>query len=436
MSILMAVLTLFVIVSMSFSQNITISGKVTDTGTTALSGAVVKLEKYGLTATTGADGSFSLTSTSGINSGINQLKQHRVLASTGNGVIYLQLQERGQVEIITYTLQGKAVSKVQKAMDIGTYSIVKPYMGNGVYLYKIKAGNSELIIKSPSIGRVSGGTGLSTHGILSTATMSRASSYVPINDVIAVTKDGYLNYRVILTNSDTSDIEIKMTVCAGTVTDIDGNVYQTVKIGNQEWTVENLRVTKYNDGTPITLDTSTVTWENATTEKYCYYNNTTNADTIKKWGALYNWYVVSTTNPKKIAPAGWHVPTRAEWRILEKHLVLNGYNWDGTTDTTKENLIAKSMATKTDWLTDTTQGNTGCELTNNNKSGFSGLPGGCRGFDVEFYDLGRIGNWWSTTEDDAIPERAWFRYLYYRFSFLYRYSTYKSFGFSVRLIKD
>ena len=116
----------------------------------------------------------------------------------------------------------------------------------------------------------------------------------------------------------------------GTLTDIDGNVYKTVKIGNQEWMAENLRVTKYNDGKPIPLDTSsatwafdTSTWSIDTTPKYCFYNNATNADSIKKYGALYNWYVVSPSNPRNISPVGWHVPSDSEWTILMNLNYLN-----------------------------------------------------------------------------------------------------------------
>jgi uncharacterized protein (TIGR02145 family) len=126
-----------------------------------------------------------------------------------------------------------------------------------------------------------------------------------------------------------------------TFSDIDGNVYTTVMIGTQEWIIENLRTTKYNDGTPIPLDTFDVTWHDELTPKYCYYNNTTNVDSIKKFGALYNFYVVNPENPKKIAPAGWHVPRDTEWTVLEKYLIANGYNYDGTIT---DNKIAKSMA--------------------------------------------------------------------------------------------
>jgi uncharacterized protein (TIGR02145 family) len=128
-----------------------------------------------------------------------------------------------------------------------------------------------------------------------------------------------------------------MIASAGTVTDTDGNVYQTVRIGNQIWTVENLRVARFNDGTAISLDTSTATWDSLwikgiTIPAYCYYNNMTNTDSITKWGALYNWYAVNTG---KLAPKGWHVPTDSEWEVMQNYLVINGYNYDRTTDTTK-----------------------------------------------------------------------------------------------------
>ena len=132
-----------------------------------------------------------------------------------------------------------------------------------------------------------------------------------------------------------------MIVCAGTVADADGNVYQTVRIGNQKfvaqvWTVENLRTTKYNDGTPIPHLTDSVAWINDTLGAYCYYLDTTSGNIIKKYGALYNWYAVDT---KKLAPKGWHVPSDEEWNTLQDYLIANGYNFDGTTTGNK---IAKS----------------------------------------------------------------------------------------------
>jgi uncharacterized protein (TIGR02145 family) len=216
-----------------------------------------------------------------------------------------------------------------------------------------------------------------------------------------------------------------------TLTDIDGNVYTTVKIGDQVWMKENLRVTKYNDGSVIPI-INNETWDSCfNTPAYCYYNNTTNIDSIKKYGALYNWYVVSSSNPKKIAPEGWHVPTDGEWKMLQDYLIAKGYNWDRATTGNK---IAKSMASKTDWCTDSTTGAIGCDLTKNNSSGFSAFPGGYRYIFGGFFDMGVSVSWWSV--DDGNDVTALFCGLYSGSNFLHRSMFDKCCGFSIRLVRD
>lgn len=430
--LLSAVLILSHFSSICVAQNINISGTVTDTGTTPLSGAVVLMEKHGYRDTTDANGNFTLTGIVGINDQINQSVPYKLLATIKNGLLYINVVEKSAVEIVAYTLQGRVISTIQKTMDAGTHSIVLPYVGAGIYFYKVKTGDSELVIKSHSIGKVSTGTVVLAHSSSATALSKYAMSRDTINDVIKATKAGYLNNRMVITNSDTSGIEIKMiSQDAGTVTDIDGNVYQAVQIGNQVWTVENLRVTKYNDGTAIPLVTDDIEWADDTIGAYCYYNNTTNADTIKKWGALYNWYVVAPTNPKKITPTGWLVPTDAEWDTLQNYLIANGYNWD---ETTTGNRIAKAMAARTDLCTTTVSGTPGNDPGSNNSSGFSGLPGGYRwvGGDFDGQRLG--GYWWSATEYNMAS--AWRYGLTYEDSNLRRYFNDQRQGFSVRLVKD
>ena len=104
----------------------------------------------------------------------------------------------------------------------------------------------------------------------------------------------------------------------GTMTDQDGNVYKTITIGTQTWMAENLRTTKYRDGSNIPLVTSHASWLTLTTGAYCNYNNTTNCDTISSYGRLYNWFV--TSDSRNIAPVGWHVPSEAEWQTLINYL--------------------------------------------------------------------------------------------------------------------
>jgi uncharacterized protein (TIGR02145 family) len=408
-----------------------ISGVVTDTGSTPIPGAVVQLETGGWTATTGADGSFTLSASTGILPVNGKLLPNGLSAGITGNLMTMAIGERAAVEVATFDLNGKALSNVRQTMETGVHTIALPQRSAGVYLYKVKSGNGEVVLKGNSVGRGSSGSGVTAQGPSSNRLAKKAA--VAINDVIAATKTGYLNYRCVQYTSDTTGLQIKMIASAGTLTDTDGNVYQTVQIGTQVWTVENLRVTKYNDGSSIPLDTSTATWGNATTPMFCYYSNTTNSDSIKKYGALYNWYVVNPLNPKKIAPTGWHVPTDAEWDTLQNNLIAKGYNWDGTTTGNK---IAKALAAKTDWVS-TGAGNPGNNLTKNNSSGFSALPGGYRDGGSLFYGQGWGGGyWWSATEDGATNADG--RGILWGNDHLGRLNTYygKSCGFSVRLVKD
>ena len=115
-----------------------------------------------------------------------------------------------------------------------------------------------------------------------------------------------------------SEISFTTASLVTTVTDIDGNVYNTVVIGTQTWIAENLKTTKYNDGTPIPNVTLDATWAVLATEAYSDYANTPANAAI--YGRLYNWYVASSTNPKNVCPTGWHVPTDAEWTTLTTYL--------------------------------------------------------------------------------------------------------------------
>jgi uncharacterized protein (TIGR02145 family) len=214
---------------------------------------------------------------------------------------------------------------------------------------------------------------------------------------------------------------------AGTVKDADGNKYNTVKIGNQVWMVENLKTTKYNDGTDILNVTSNTQWADLTTGAYCNYDNLESNAEI--YGRLYNWYAVNTD---KLAPKGWHVPTDDDWTILENYLIANGYNYDGTLD---EDKIAKSLCAKTNWELSDEAGTPGAAPENNNSTGFTALPGGRRdGHTGTFYGIGEYGLWWSSTEDSEYT--AYYRYLHYNRRALNGGSYHKEFGFSVRLVRD
>jgi len=215
-------------------------------------------------------------------------------------------------------------------------------------------------------------------------------------------------------------------VTDSSLTDPDGNIYTTVKIGNQVWTVDNLKTTKYNDGISIPNVTDNEYWSGLGTGAYCYYGN--DIANKEKFGALYNWAAVNTG---KLSPYGWRVPTDADWTALENYLIANGYNYDGTTTGNK---IAKSMAAG-DWKTETYKGTVGNDLGTNNKSGFSGLPGGFRlPRDGGFTSQGESAFWWCATKSGG--GYAYSRSLNYHYSHLITQSDLGSCGYSVRLVRD
>ena len=218
----------------------------------------------------------------------------------------------------------------------------------------------------------------------------------------------------------------------GSVTDQDGNTYDYLTYGDQVWTVDNAEMVTYRDGTPIPQVTDAAEWANLTTGAWSYYDN----DPTKP--RLYNWYAVMgihDTDPntpnKEFAPEGWHVPSDAEWTTLEEYLIVNGYNYDGTTT---ENKIAKAMASTTGWNSSTEPGGPGNDQSLNNDSEFNAVPEGYRGSNGSFSFEGSLAIFWSSTEKNSLS--AWNRLLNSTDSFLLRASSYKQLGFSVRFVRD
>jgi uncharacterized protein (TIGR02145 family) len=196
-----------------------------------------------------------------------------------------------------------------------------------------------------------------------------------------------------------------------TVTDIDGNVYHTVTIGTQVWLVENLKTTRCNDGTPIPLVTDIASWSNLDTLGYCWYNN----DIANKntYGALYNWFAVNTG---KLAIAGWHIPTDAEWTTLTDY--LGGEDGAG----------GKLKETGTTYWRSPNAGAT-------NESGFTALPGGHRDVNGSFNAMGDDGYWWSSTIYGTTG-KVWYRNMNYNYAGVLSVSNNKKNGHSVRCIRD
>jgi uncharacterized protein (TIGR02145 family) len=198
------------------------------------------------------------------------------------------------------------------------------------------------------------------------------------------------------------------------ISDADGNIYTSVKIGNQVWMKENLKTTKYNDGTPIPLITDNTEWNDATTEAYCWYDN--NIANKELYGGLYNWYSVSTG---KLCPAGWHISTDADWNEITEF--LGG-----------ETVAAGKMKTM-----GTIENGDGIWYEPNvdatNSSGFSAQPGGMRS--ATFTDFGYGGIWWtSSTNQSDIP--IYYYINNYDGQMRYSVTSGRISGFSVRCVKD
>ncbi len=205
--------------------------------------------------------------------------------------------------------------------------------------------------------------------------------------------------------------------------DVDGNTYTTVTIGTQVWMKENLKVSKYRNGDPILTNLDDATWAFTTSGAYSVYNNEPANNTT--YGKLYNWHAVADL--RGLCPAGWHVPSDAEWFTLENYLdpTVNDPNATGSRGT---DVGGKLKAVSSLW----TSPNTGAT----NSSGFSALPGGSRNYDGTgtFGFVGDGGIWWSSTEDSSAS--AWSPNLVYYKATSDRGSGIKQAGFSVRCLRD
>ncbi len=205
-------------------------------------------------------------------------------------------------------------------------------------------------------------------------------------------------------------------ICGNNIDDncngqIDENCIAGVTIGNQIWTATNLNVDKYRNGDIIPQVQDAGPWAGLTTGAWCYYENMTANGPV--YGKLYNYYAV--TDPRGLAPLGWHIPTNNEWAALESFLeISNPGNAGGA-------LKSMSLWSPT---------NAGA----NNSSGFTGKPGGFRNIDGSFTDAEIFGSWWTSTP--FTPTISRFYYLTAYSSTIGIADTDNHIGFSVRCVKD
>jgi uncharacterized protein (TIGR02145 family) len=216
----------------------------------------------------------------------------------------------------------------------------------------------------------------------------------------------------------------KPTITVGKIKDVDGNWYKTVKIGEQWWMAENLKTTKYRNRDLIgTTDPATLDIGGESTPKYQWAYDGIESN-VSTFGRLYTFYAV--TDSRNLCPTGWHVPTDAEWKILEMFIGMTQTQTDetgsrGTTEGDKLKEIGTAHWDKPN------AGST-------DEFGLTALPGGYRIDNKTFASIGSYSIWWSSTESS--PANAWFRGLSSYDSDVDRYDSWEMNGFSVRCIKN
>jgi len=229
--------------------------------------------------------------------------------------------------------------------------------------------------------------------------------------------------RQITINKDTGD--------PGIVTDIDGNEYNTVKIGNQWWMVENLRVTHYNDGTEIPLLSNFSSWSTTRNGAFCYYDD--NNANVEGYGLLYNFHAVD--DYRGLAPEGWHVPSSEEWKEMEMYLGMTEEQasltlWRGTDEGGKLKETGEEH-----W----TSPNTGAT----NEAGFTALPAGYRNVNLQYpqyngyFSIGVYTSFWTSTGlSSSNNVNAMVRSLINDRAQISRTGSPRVNGLSVRCVKD
>ena len=388
-----------------------------------------------------------------------QLSQNNPNPFTGTTEVSLMVAEEDEVMLDIADVNGKIVGTYRMRPQVGTHQFRITLSTAGTYVMTARQNGQISSIKMVCNG---GGDGnrIEYTGVVETHGRASLPSSQPKNGPKYTTtrpfnfgdQMEYVGYAVINGSEMESDhisqvqnasqsFVLQFDVsqaqdgqpCPGaaTVTDIDGNTYNTVQIGNQCWMKENLRTTRYANGVNIPMGS---TYSYTDPYRYAPDNNSSNVST---YGYLYNWSAVmhgassSSSNPsgvQGICPNGWHVPSDAEWTQLTDYV---GSQTQFQCDNSSGN-IAKALASTTGWNSDASTCAVGNNSSTNNATGFSALPAG--------YGSGNYGNFgyaakfWSATESSY--GFAYYRRLYYNDADVGRYDDNEYNGFSVRCVRD
>ncbi len=309
--------------------------------------------------------------------------------------------ESGNVVVGLYDLTGKQIISQTKFLEQGVHEFQFTGLPSGISVIKIAGAGFNYTDKIISTDKGASGLNLKYSGESTNGQNPTQLKSATTNVLMQYNTSERLKYTLYSNGNSTvqTDVPTQSKTVVATfyeAKDADGNNYTTVTIGTQTWMLENLKTTKYNDGTAIPNVTDNSAWINLVTPGYCWYNN--DASYKNPYGALYNWYTVNTG---KLAPKGWRVPSQEDWTSLRNYLIANGYNYDGTTSGNK---IAKALTSINSWRSErTVEGTPGSSdyREKQNSSGFSALPGGSRqeeGFVAEGY----VGLWLSSQSANCV----------------------------------
>jgi uncharacterized protein (TIGR02145 family) len=336
----------------------------------------------------------------------------------------------GDAIIYVCDMTGKIIIQFKGYVDNSVQEFSLSGIKNGLHLINVQGNGYQFSEKLLSNGKSNGTASITkvSNNIQAVAEKKslKDSKGVQVNVDMAYTAGERLKYTAVSGNNKTVKTDIPTADKTVTFTfteckDGDNNYYPVVQINTQLWMAENLKTTKYNDGTEIPNVTVDATWTGATTGAYCDYSNTPANSTT--YGRLYNWYAVDNNEATKVAsnggknvcPTSWHLPTDAEWTTLTTY--LGGESVAG--GKLKETVT-------THWTTP----NTGAT----NETGFTAVPGGYREWDGSYGLIGNYGIWWSSTISGTT--NAWMRYVVNTDASVFRNDFNRRAGISVRCLKD
>jgi len=399
------------------------------TATNLTSGDIVKLA--------GTETLVLKSSTTGFNDISTEMKLSAIPNPFENyTTLSFSLEKEEHVLIRLLTVSGKVAVSFRNNLTPANYKFKVSGPKAGMYILNISTGSFNRSLKI-----IQKDYGTAEIKNIRTSSLSnpeskplKAVELVPTlafsdGDTIHYTLKNKLNSYIDTTTeivTSASDPEVLISGTFEICFDHEGNWYKIVKIGSQIWIADNLRATKFPNGTDIPLVTDNKAWkslgDNDKDKAYCWYNNDKNYAFAKNYGALYTYAAAtngdnSGSNVQGICPDGWHLPSESEWGVLEAYVKNDGYDGEEAT----------ALKSKTGW----NMGN-GLDIY-----GFSALPNGYRKPNEGYFTAAGVhGTMWTSTEVDNSNERAFHKAMDANYKTIFEYGDVKSGGFGVRCVKD